>query len=125
MNMALTRVQITQRNRARHKVLKEELAKYAISERRFYVDDVLYGHFATLAGDLGKDVHALLFTAMKAVIKEFSPDVIDYKNHLFFLESAMMDADHRLYKERLGSLREMEAMRELTAQRQAGNENNR
>jgi len=93
--MPLTRVQITQRNRERKKVIKEELAKCNITERKFYVDDKLYEHFNLIAERYATDIHGLLFIAMRKFINDADPS-LEIEEHMFLLELAMLNVFTRL-----------------------------
>lgn len=105
MSENLSRVEITQRNRKRHKILRAALAENGISERRLYVDDRLYRDLKAMAAQIGNDFHTMLFVAMREFLANHSDK--DYSDCLFLFDNAMLTAQVRMEAEGVGELRAM------------------
>ncbi len=104
MSGNLSRVQITQRNRARHKILRSALKENGITERRLYVDDRLYSDLVEMAEEYGESsIHIMLFRAMRDYLTAHTGK--SYEGQYFTLENAMISAHAHMEAEGLGALR--------------------
>lgn len=110
----LTRVQITQRNRARRKIMKEEFSKVGISERRLYLDDHMYKRIEELGKEYTRDANEMMFLAMREFLKNHDTEDTDWENHPSMLEMAVMNARIAIDNAGLGDLREAEEFSQKT-----------
>lgn len=99
----LTRVQITQRNRKRNKVLNEELKLCGITAKRLFIDDRLYRSMESVTKKYHLSIHDLMFIAMRDFLAKENED--DYSEYTFDLELAMTLAHVKMVESNLGGLR--------------------
>ena len=104
----LTRVQITQRNRARRKIMKDEFGKQGISERRLYIDDLMYKRFEELAKEESSNVNVLIFRCMREYLRQKDTETTNWDEYYFLIESAVISARIAIEEAGLGDLREAE-----------------
>lgn len=100
----LTRVQITQRNRERNKVLNEELKLCGITAKRLFIDDRLYCSMEQVTKRYNVNIHDLMFVAMRDFLAKENEE--DYSGFTFNLELAMALAHAKMVEKNLGGLRD-------------------
>jgi hypothetical protein len=101
---ALSRVEITQRNRARHKILNEEMKRNGLSKKSVFVNDVLYARLKELANEFHMATDEMIFVAMRDFLSNH--DGCDYGAKAFYcLEDTALLAHARMETAGLGGLK--------------------